>query len=362
MPHGSSTKSASRIRFGIIGCGKIAINHVQALHGIDGVEVLAVVDVDPDRAQTFARTYAIPSAYSDVEEMLASGLDAVTICSPHSAHEAGVLAATRHGIHVLCEKPIAISLDEADRMVAATAKAGVLFGVLFQRRFWPASTRVRRAIDDGRLGPLISGGLVARFNRDAEYYSERWRGQWSTEGGGVLMTQAIHHVDLLQWFMGPAKRVTGRFATLAHRDFIDVEDTASAIIEFASGALATVQAGTTFNPGLGAQVWVGDAHGRTASVTEFPEGVGFTDAWTLPGEEEYARVYRAGGTFDTPLAEIHRHLVPYHAAQIEDFVAAVREGREPAVTGREAVKSLEIIQAIYESSRTDRSIELTRTS
>jgi UDP-N-acetyl-2-amino-2-deoxyglucuronate dehydrogenase len=355
------TASAARLRMGIIGCGKIAINHVHALHGIDGVEVLAVADVDSYRAQSFAGTYAIPSAFSDVEVMLASGLDAVTVCTPHSAHEAGVLAAARHGIHVLCEKPIAISLAEADRMVSATAKAGVLFGVLFQRRFWLASARVRRAIDDGRLGPLISGGLVARFNRDAEYYSEPWRGKWTTEGGGVLMTQAIHHVDLLQWFMGPAKRVTGRFATLAHRDFIDVEDTASAIIEFASGALATVQVGTTFNPGLGAQVWVSDAQGRTASVMEFPEGVGFTDVWTLPGEEEYAGAYRAGGTFDTPLAEIHRQLAPYHTRQIEDFVAAVREGRQPAVTGQEAVKSLEIVQAIYDSSRIGGSVELTRT-
>jgi len=361
MPRGSPTTSAGLIGMGIIGCGKIAINHVQALHGIDGVQMLAVADVEPDRAQWFARTYGIPSAYADVDEMLASGLDAVTVCSPHSAHEAGVLAAARHGVHVLCEKPMAISLAEADRMVAATAEAGVLFGVLFQRRFWPASARIRRAIDDRRLGPLISGGLVARFNRDAEYYSEPWRGHWSTEGGGALMTQAIHHVDLLQWFMGPAKRVTGRFATLAHRDFIEVEDTASAIIEFASGALATVQVGTTFNPGLGAQVWVSDAQGRTASVMEFPEGVGFTDLWTLPGEEEYARAYRAGGTFDTPLAEIHRHLVPYHAAQIEDFVAAVREGREPAVAGREAVKSLEIVQAIYDSSRAGGSVELRRT-
>jgi predicted dehydrogenase len=272
-----------------------------------------------------------------------------------------VRAAARHGVHVLCEKPIAINLDEADRMVHATAEAGVLFGVLFQRRFWPAAVRVRRAIDNGRLGPPISGGLVARFNRDADYYAEPWRGRWATEGGGVLMTQAIHHIDLLQWFMGPATRVSGRYATLAHGDFIEVEDTAGALIEFASGALATVHVGTTFNPGLGAQVWVSDASGRTASVMEFPEGVGATDVWTIPGESEFAHAYRAGAN-DIPLADIHRHLVPYHAMQIEDFIEAVRDSRDPVVTGREAVKSLEIVQAIYQSSRTGASVRLTRTS
>jgi predicted dehydrogenase len=355
----SQLSSSDRVRVGVIGCGKIARNHVTALHGIAGVEVAAVVDVEAERAQAFGREFGVPHAFSDVEEMLASGLDAVTVCTPHAAHEAGVLAAARHGTHVLCEKPIAVNLEQADRMIAATAEAGVRFGVLFQRRFWPSAARIRRAIDDGRLGQPITGGVVARLNRDADYYSEPWRGRWTTEGGGVLMTQAIHHIDLLQWFMGPARRVTGRCATLAHRTIIEVEDTASAIIEFASGGIATVQAGTSFHPGLGAQVWVSDARGRTASVMEFPEGVGYTDVWTLPGEEAFADVYRADKTFDLPLAEIHEHLVPYHAMQIEDFIDALRNDREPAVTGREAVKSLKIIQAIYESSRTGGTIELT---
>jgi predicted dehydrogenase len=353
---------ASVARFGILGCGKIAVNHVEALRSLDGVDVVAVADVDADRARSFARAYNIPHACADASTLFAVGLDAVTICTPHSAHAAGVVAAASHGVHVLCEKPVAIGLAEADRMVSATAEAGVVFGVMFQRRFWPAAARVRRAIDDGRLGLPIAGGVVVRFNRDADYYAEPWRGRWATEGGGVLMTQAIHHIDLLQWFMGPATRVTGRFANLGHVGVIEVEDTASAIIEFASGALATVQVGTTFNPGLGAQVWVSDAQGRSASVMEFPEGVGLTDVWTVPDETEFASIYQADGEFDIPLADIHRHLVPYHALQIRDFVEAIREGRAPAVTGAEAVKSLEIVHAIYESSRTELPVELTRTS
>jgi predicted dehydrogenase len=348
------------VRIGIIGCGKIARNHVSALRGIAGVEVTAVADVDGGRARAFAVEHGVRHAFGEVGEMLAGGLDAVTVCTPHGAHEAGVLAAARHGVHVLCEKPVALSVVQAGRMVAATEAAGVRFGVLFQRRFWPAAARIRAALDDGRLGRLVSGGIVARLNRDAEYYAEPWRGSQATEGGGVLITQVIHHIDLLQWFMGPVRRVTGRCATLVHREIIDVEDTAGALLEFDSGAIATVQAGTTFRPGLGVQVWVGDARGRTASLTEFPEGVGFTDLWTVPGETEFTSGYAAGGTFDLPLAAIHDHLAPFHARQIEDFVAALRADREPAVTGREAMRSLEIVEAIYASSRTGAAVELRR--
>ena len=350
------------MRVGIIGCGMIARNHVSGLRGVAGVEVVAVADVVADRARAFAVAHGVPHHYDDVDRMLASGLDAVTVCTPHTAHEAGVLAAARYRTHVLCEKPVALTVAQARRMVDATAVAGVRFGVLFQRRFWPAAVRVRRAIDEGRLGTPVCGGVLVRFNRDAGYYAEPWRGRRSTEGGGVLMTQAIHHVDLLQWFMGPARRVTGRCATLVHRGVIEVEDTAAAVVEFASGGIATIQAGTTFQPGLGAQVWVSDAYGRTASVMEFPEGVGFTDASTVPGEEAFAAGPRLGGVFDVPLTEIHDHLAPYHAMQIVDFVEAVRDGREPAVTGSDATRSLEIVEAVYASSRTGAGVDLTAAS
>jgi len=349
------------VRVGIIGCGRIARNHLSALRSIAGVEVVAVVDIDPDRARTFAAEHGVARCYPDADRMLASGLDVVTVCTPHAAHEAGVLMAARHHTHVLCEKPVAVSVEQAQRMVAATAAAGVRFGVLFQRRFWPAALRIRRAIDEGRLGAPICGGVLVRLNRDADYYAEPSRGRRATEGGGVLMTQAIHHIDLLQWFMGPARRVTGRCATLVHRGIIDVEDTAGAVVKFASGGIATIQAGTTFRPGLGAQVWVSDGHGRTASVMEFPEGIGYTDVSTIPGVEANASGPRAGGTVDLPLAEIHDHLAPYHALQIADFVDAIRGGREPAVTGRDAVRSLEIIEAIYTSSRSGATVELTHT-
>ncbi|MBW6434945.1 Gfo/Idh/MocA family oxidoreductase [Actinoplanes hulinensis] len=339
------------MRVGVLGCGAIARIHVAALRTIAGVEVTAVADVVPRRAHAFAAEHGIPHVFADVELMLAGGVDAVTVCTPHAAHEAGVLAAARHRVHVLCEKPLANDVAQAKRMIVAAEGAGIRFGAIFQRRFWPAAARIRAALDDGRLGPLISGGVVARLHRDAGYYAEPGR-------GGVLMTQVIHHIDLLQWWLGRARRVTGHRATLANDRSIGVEDTAGVLIEFASGAIATVQAGTTFRPGLGVQVWVSDAAGRTAGVTEYPEGVGFTDVWTVPGEPPPILRYEPGRTADLPLADVHDRLAPFHAVQIADFVAAVRDGREPAVTGRDAFHSLEIVEAVYASSRTGRTVEL----
>lgn len=351
--------TAATLRVGIVGCGKIAINHVRALQELPGVEVGAVSDSDAARAADFAREFGVPNSFTDLDELLSSGLDAVTVCTPHPVHELVVLAAARHGVHVLCEKPMAVTLAEADRMIAATDAAGVRFGVLFQRRFWPAAERITAALADGRLGTPIVGSVIVRLGRDAEYYAEPWRGRWDTAAGGALMTQAIHHIDLLCSYMGPAVAVHGRIATLKLHDVIEVEDTAVATIEFASGALASLQVSTTFAPGLGAQVLVSDQAGHTASVAEFPEGTpGQNDIWTLPEEEAYQHVYSTAIDADPDLAEIHQNLMPYHRLQIADFVQAIREGRDPVVTGRQARASLEIILAIYESSRTGQRVAL----
>lgn len=343
-----------KLRVGIIGCGKIAVNHAKALGGMPEVELVACSDTDAGRAADFASKFGIPRSYTDLDELLGSGVDAVTVCTPHPTHELVVVAAARHRVHVLCEKPVAISLAEADRMIEATEAAGVAFGVLFQRRFWPAARRIREAIDNGTLGEPIVGTCTVRLGRDREYYTaDPWRGRWDTDGGGVLMTQAIHYIDLLQWYMGPAVEVVGRIATLKHGDYIEVEDTVAATVQFESGALATITASTTFAPGLGTQILVSGRNGAAASVTEFPEGSpGINDIWTLDGEEAYQQVHSTEIESDPPLAQIHEGLVPFHQMQIEDFVHAVLDGCPPVVTGVEARRSLEIILAIYESSRT----------
>ena len=352
---------ARRVRVGIVGCGKIAINHAKALQANGLVDLVSCCDVDAQRAAAFASRFGIPHSSGDLGALLGAGVDAVTVCSPHPAHEAAVLAAADAGVHVLCEKPIAITLEESDRMIAATDAAGVAFGALFQRRFWAAAQRARAAVADGKLGVPVFGSVSLKLGRDAAYFqADPWRGTWAADGGGVLINQAIHYIDLLQWCMGaPAVRVSGRIATRKHGDHIEVEDTAVATVEFAGGALGVISAGTTFAPGLGAQVLVTGDNGATVSITEFPEGrPAVNDIWTVPGAEAYQQVHSTDVESDPPMAEIHEGLTPYHALQIDDFIAAVVEGREPAVTGREARKALEIVLAVYESARTGRPVAL----
>lgn len=350
--------TSTTLRAGIVGCGKIAHNHARALQAIDGVEVVAVMDKNPAIARAFADEYNIASAHSDNAEFFATDLDLVTICTPHPAHEEGVILAAQHGLHVLCEKPVAVSLASIDRMITACDDAKVQFGVLFQRRFWDAAITIRNALDSGEIGAPVLGSANVRFRRDREYYQDEWRGRWDTEGGGVLINQAIHHIDLLQWFMGEVVAVSGAIRTLRHTDVMEVEDSAVAHLEFASGAIATVLATTTLGNGLGGQVMISDREGKTASLIEFPEGIGVLDVWSVDDSPTVVPVYDPALSFDRPLSEIHADLVPFHVAQIEEFVEAVREGREPSVSGRESRKSLAVVLAIYESSRTGARIDL----
>lgn len=345
---------AGTVRTGLIGCGKIATIHAMALNLLDLAEFVACCDIDESRARSLADKYGVPHVFTDVRALVTSSLvDAVLVCTPHPAHAEAVVAAAEAGVHVLCEKPIAARLDDADRMIEACERAGVAFGVIFQRRFWPAAQRIRQAIDSGRLGTPILGDCSVRLWRPAEYFAaDPWRGKWVTEGGGVLINQAVHAIDLLQWFMGPAVEVYGRYATLRHQGYIDVEDTAVATVVFSSGGLATIQATTTCHPGFGFRVSIQGDKGGTASVWENPEGdQGYNDVWTVPGEESFRPVWEweDKGKPGFPL---------FHVRQIQDFLQAVLDGRAPAVTGAEARKSLEIILAIYQSSRTGMPLRL----
>jgi predicted dehydrogenase len=344
-----------RIRVGLIGCGKIAQTHAKALQHLDEADFVACCDRDEPRAHELAATYGVPNVYSDAGELLNSGtIDVALVCTPHPAHEAVVVAAAEAGVHVLCEKPITVSLEAADNMVNAAELAGTKFGVIFQRRFWPAAQRIRNAIDGGRLGNLTLGECAVRIWRSRDYFaSDPWRGKWATEGGGVLMNQAVHAIDQFLWFMGEPVEVVGRYATLRHGDYIDVEDTAVATVVFESGALGTIQAASTFQaPAFGFRIAVHGDSGAAVSVWEQPEGSqGINDVWTFDGEEEQRAAWELEDRGNPGFPG-------FHALQIQDFLQAVRDDRPPAVTGRDALKSLEVILAIYESSRTGQPVRL----
>lgn len=350
----SAPKAERVVRTGIIGCGKIAPNHAAALAALPESQFVATCDGLEGRAQAMADQYGAKRAFLDYNEMLRSGeVEAVCVCTPHPAHAEVVVAAAEAGVHVICEKPIAIRLAEADQMIDASRKAGTKFGVIFQRRFWPASQRIRAAIDRGALGNTTLAECQAKLWRSRDYFgSDPWRGTWAAEGGGVLMNQAVHFIDKLQWFMGPAVEVIGRMATLRHGEYIDVEDTVAATVVFANGGLATINAATTYDPPFGFRVQIHGDSGATVSVNEQPEGAqGINDIWTIPGEEalreQWAAVESQGKGFPS-----------FHALQIQEWLQSILADRDPAVTGEEARKSLEIILAIYHSSRTGDPVKL----
>jgi len=337
-----------KVRAGIIGCGGIARTHAAALAELPEATFAACCDIDEVRARALAEQYGVPHVFTDIGELLNSGtVDMVLICTPHPSHAGIVIAAAAAGVHVLCEKPLTIDLGESDRMVEAAERAGIKFGGIFQRRFWPAAQRIHHAIEAGELGRLTLAECQVRIWRPRAYFEkDAWRGKWTTEGGGALMNQAVHAIDLFQWYMGPITEIFGRYATLLHGDYIDVEDTVVATVVFANGALGIIEAATTVRPDLGFKVAVHGTSNAMVSVWEQPEGnAGVIDLWTVQGQEEHTDVFEEGRERVPGFPEFHR-------LQIQDFVRAVQEDREPAVTGAEARKALEIILAIYHSSRT----------
>ena len=315
------------------------------------------------RAQAFAAERGIAGAVGSVRELIALGLDALSVCTPHPTHETVVTEAAAAGVHVLCEKPVATDVAAAERMVLAAERHNVTFGVVFQRRFWPGAQALRAAIDDGRLGTPMLGHCQVLLHRGTGYYNAAdWRGTWAADGGGVLMTQAIHYIDLLQWFMGDPVEVSAKAGAFVLGDTIEVEDTAAALITFASGAVATLTATVAASPNLGTRIVVTGSSGATVNVTEYPEGSdAVNDLWAIPGEERAHTVFSDGLTGDIPVAEVNARLLPLHRLQVADFVDAVRTGRAPCVSGREAMKSLQIVAAVYESARTGQPVRIDTT-
>ena len=242
-------KVAKVARFGLVGCGGIGNTHANALALLDEAELVAVCDVDIGRARETAAKHGIAHAFASAEEMLdAVTLDAITVATDHKHHFAPAMAALKRGVNVIIEKPITTSLEEAYTLLETAKARGVKLGGVFQRRFFPAALRMHKAIEDGRIGRVTVAECIALLGRDRAYFArDAWRGTWKGEGGGALMNQAIHMIDMLLWMVGAPTEVYGRWATLKHGDYIDVEDSSCAVVSFDNGALATITVTTTFN-------------------------------------------------------------------------------------------------------------------
>jgi UDP-N-acetyl-2-amino-2-deoxyglucuronate dehydrogenase len=349
------------LSFGILGPGMVAELHAAALARIPGVRLAAVAGSTPGsaRAVRLAAAHGARAA-TGLDALLADEtLDALIVCTPHPLHAGQAIAAARAGLHVIVEKPMALTPAECSAMIEAADAAGVVLSVIGQRRWYPAAQRVKAAIDDGRIGAPALATVEVLGWRGPEYYAmDPWRGTRDGEGGGVLVNQAVHQLDLACWFLGPVAEVDGWTANVNHPG-IDVEDTAVAIVRFAGGALATIVASNSQRPGLHARIHV---HGRSgASVgVETDRGSSFVaglslpseprnDVWTIPGEEDGPQRWAIADRAALAGVDIASH---HHELQLRDIVGAIREGRRPAVDGADGRATVELMAAIEAASGT----------
>lgn len=354
-----------RIRTALIGCGKVGQIHAAALRDLPESELVAVCDAGADRAAAFATRFG-GRPYTDLTALLKEAKPRVIlVATPHPLHAAPVLEAAAAGVSALVEKPLAASLSDCDAMLAASKKAGTKLGVISQRRFYEAVKRMKDAITAGKIGtPILAVFNMFSWRDQAYYQSDPWRGKWDTEGGGVLINQSPHHLDLLQWFMGEIDEITGYYANLNH-PYIEVEDTALAMIRFKNGSLGSIVSTLSTRPGIHAKVHVHGSNGASVGV-ETDRGATFVagmsqiadpplnDLWTIPGEEGLLPKFQDEDRahFRTVNATTH-----YHALQIQDFLQAVRDNRQPLVTGEDGRLVVSMIQAIYLSQRERRAVK-----
>jgi len=327
-------------KVGLAGCGQVAHKHVMALRQLPGAILSGVYDPDLDRAETFSRRYNIPY-FTSYQDLLASGIDAVAICSPSWLHASMGIEAAEKGIHVVVEKPMALTLEEADNLIAACEDNKVVLTVVLQNRFKPAVKLLRSAVEAGRFGKLSHGSAIVRWNRNREYYlNNPWR-ERKELGGGALINQAIHNLDLLLWMMGSPSSV---FAYTANRVSPgSAEDLAVGIIRFKNGALGTIEVSSSIYP-----------RNLEESLAIFGEkGTAVLSGTTASTMKTW--IFEDGLRDDLGLKdqEFKGHLEVY-----QDFLRAVRRGEKPFVDGREGRKSLALILALHESALTKREVVL----
>ena len=347
------------IKCGIIGCGKVGDFHARGYLKSEAAELTAVVSGHFERAEAFAKKYDGVKACRSIKEMAELGVQAVSICTPHPLHAKVAVEAIECGMHVAIEKPLASSLEDCDAILNAAAKKGVKVSTICQRRFYLPSMRVKEAIEQGKIGRPILGTVNMFGWRDEAYYnSDPWRGTWDGEGGGVLVNQAPHQLDLLLWYMGEVESVYGIQANLNH-PYIEVEDTAVAVVRFKNGGIGNIVVSNSQNPALYGKVHVFGENGAgvgvqtdggamfvagMSGVTEPPK----VDLWTVKGEEACMEEWNKE---DAKLFESPDSLYLFHERQIDDFVKAIAEDREPFITGEDGRRTVELFTAIYRATR-----------
>lgn len=350
----------------IAGCGKVAHLHAAAISGIQNARLAGVWSRTPATAKEFAARYNT-RAYDDIAHMvLENNTDLVIISTPHPFHKQPAVEAAEAGANILVEKPLSSDLRDCEAIINACKVRYVKLGVVSQRRWYPPVMRVRRAIDDGKLGKPVLATVTMLGWRDRAYYeADEWRGKWATEGGGVLVNQAPHQLDILLWMMGEVDEVYGLWRNLNH-PYIEVEDTALAIIKFKSGAIGNIILSNSQKPGIYGKVHIHGENGASAGVQTdggamFIAGMTgvaeppINDIWTIPGEEKLLRKWQ---NEDTRAFKTCDPAVYYIRRQIEDFLNAIASDHDPLVTGEAGRRTVELFSAIYRSNRDNAPVKL----
>ena len=341
------------IRFALIGAGSIATTHAAAIADLPDAQVTVVYN----RSETHGRALAARCQADWVDDLAQAidrpDVDAISVCTPSSLHMEPALIAAAAGKHILVEKPLEINLARIDRMAAAATAAGVMLGCVFQQRYAKGILAAKAAVDAGRLGQLVLADAAVKWHRTQAYYDDSWHGQWALDGGGALMNQAIHTIDLLQWLAGPVVNVFGRTATMAHGE-METEDTASAVLAYANGAMGVIQGATSAWPGDAARL---ELHGTQGTIM-LEEGQIVTWKLADAAPDEEARMLNLEQSTGSGAGDPKAIGTELHRRQIGDMVEAIRHQRPPAVDAAEARKSVEIIRAIYHSASTGQAIDL----
>ncbi len=338
------------IHVGILGGGNISETHARAAAEIPGVDVAAVYGQNAERAAGLGERFGA-RVYPELDAFLRHRpLDVVLVGSPSGLHaEQGILAA-RQGLHVLVEKPLDVTTEQADALIRECDRAGVRLGVFFQDRTAPEIAWLKRLLEGGGLGRVFLVSARVKWYRPPEYYAgSRWRGTFALDGGGALMNQGIHTADLLLWLLGDVERVFARTRTALHR--IEVEDTVVACLEFAGGAVGTLEATTAAYPGFPRRI---EITGTGGTVVLEQDRIVSADLLTPPPEP----VPQSEGSRNPSSSSPTVSDVRGHRRILEDFLAAIATGAEPLCSGRDGRRSVELVQAIYESGRTDAAVEL----
>lgn len=344
--------SGATVHVGLVGGGGISATHARAALAIPGVRIVAVHGANEQKVRDLGeRCGAVP--YGRFEAFLAHRpMDVVAIGSPSALHALQGIAAAAQGLHVLVEKPIDITTERADALIRAADEANVRLGVFFQDRFKPGTRAVKQLLDAGRLGrPLFVEARVPWYRPPEYYATSRWRGTLALDGGGALINQAIHTLDLLLWLLGDVERVQSRTATLLHE--MEGEDAGAAILELASGALATFTFTTAAYPGYPRRISISGERGTV--VLEQDDVVSLD---LVGGAQAEAQAGPAPASADERASSPLISDASAHTAVFEDFLEAIRQGRAPLCDGREGRRSIAVVEAIYRSSKTGRPVAL----